>query len=75
MSKKIYAPSMMRALRGRRGLEGDDESQDSEIMQMSPEEVVRQCALWSFGDPVWARYFARWIKESGADIDKLIEEW
>lgn len=68
---KTLPRSMMIALRGRRGLEEDDTSQDEKIMAMSPESQVRQIVAWEFGDNTWADWFANVLRETGADIRKL----
>ena len=68
---KTLPRSMMIALRGRRGLEKDDTSQDEKIMAMSPESQVRQIVAWEFGDNTWTGWFANVLRETGADIRKL----
>jgi hypothetical protein len=57
---------MMECLRGRRDLDEDDTSQDSEIEAMSPVEIVKECAAWRLGDRSWANIFAHWMKAAGA---------
>ena len=61
----------MIALRGRRGLEENDTSQDGEIMAMSPENQVQQIVAWEFGDSSWANWFATVVRVTGANIEKL----
>ena len=68
---KTLPRSMMIALRGRRGLEENDTSQNGEIMAMSPESQVRQVVAWNLGDNAWANWFATVVRETGADIKKL----
>lgn len=61
----------MNALRGRRGLEDDDTSQDKKIMAMSPEEKVREVVAWELGSDGWANQIASLILETGASVKKL----
>jgi hypothetical protein len=63
---------MMRALRGRRGLEADDTSQDEEIFAMKPAQIVLELCAWELGDETWARRIAGWMKLTGATIDEVI---
>lgn len=60
-------PSMMMALRGRRGLDENDTSQDDAIRQMSPGRIVRECAAWELGDGAWASRIAAWMVSAGAN--------
>lgn len=60
---------MMIALRGRSRLEENDTTQDEALVDLSPLEIVRQCAGWYLGDPSWAVTFAKWFKAVG-----IIEE-
>ena len=64
--------SMMKALRGRRDLDGGDTSQDDEIRSMSPAEIVRECAAWKLGDAYWAVRFAEWMRAAGCSPDDLL---
>jgi hypothetical protein len=57
---------MMKMLRGRYGLESDDTSKDRHIREMSPEQIVRECAGWKLGDPYWAKCIAGWMNAVGA---------
>jgi len=65
---KELPDSMMEALRGRRGLNKDDTSSDEEILEMSPTEIVLECAAWHLGDGYWAVLIAAWIDAAGADV-------
>jgi hypothetical protein len=65
MIKPTY--SMWIALRGRRGLEEDDKSQDAEIVKMDPVKAVKECVGWELGDPSWAERIAGWMVAAGAD--------
>lgn len=69
----VQQPSrtMLYALRGRRGLEESDASQDSRILAMAPEQMVRECAAWELGDQHWASRIAGWIVQVGADPKKV----
>ena len=58
--------TMMRNLRGRFGLDDNDTSKDEAIMEMSPEDMVRECVVWELGDPSWASRIAGWMKAVGA---------
>ena len=60
---------MMEALRGRRGLELDDTSQDREILSMGARKTVAEVAAWRLGDPGWGESFYRWYQQVG-----IIEE-
>uniref|UniRef100_A0A6H1Z7P2 Uncharacterized protein n=1 Tax=viral metagenome TaxID=1070528 RepID=A0A6H1Z7P2_9ZZZZ len=72
MSDKNLSGAMMEALRGRRGLDDDDTSQDDEIRTMSPAEIVRECAAWELGDPYWATIFAGWMQAAGCKVEDLV---
>ena len=63
--------SMMGMLRGRRGLDKDDTSQDNEIRAMPGSEVVRECTAWKFGDPYWATLIAGWMDKAGCTVTDL----
>ena len=62
---------MMVALRGRRGLDEADLTQDQEIKAMDPAHAVRECAAWWLGDPGWASKIAGWIKAAGAKVEDV----
>ena len=59
----------MEMLRGRRNLDEDDTSDDSEIEAMPPTKIVRECAAWRLGDPYWANTVAGWMAAAGAKPD------
>jgi len=64
--------SMLEALRGRRGLDEDDASQDDEIRAMPPAEIVRECAAWKLGDAYWAVIFAEWMRAAGCKPEDIL---
>jgi hypothetical protein len=59
-------PSLCLPLRGRLGLDEDDDSRDADILAMSPVEMVREATAWKLGDPSWARIIARYMVVTGA---------
>lgn len=64
--------SMMTYLRGRRNLDLNDNSHDADIMDMSPAEIVTECAHWRLGDGEWATTFAFWMKSAGAKPEDFL---
>ena len=60
--------SMMEMLRGRRGLDEDDTSQDDGIRAMAPSVIVRECTAWELGDGAWATRIARWMDKAGCTV-------
>ena len=63
--------SMMVALRGRRGLDEGDMSQDELIRKMSPGRIVRECTAWDLGDGGWASRIAGWMIRAGAKPEEV----
>jgi hypothetical protein len=63
---------MMEMLRGRRGLEPGDKSQDADIGRLSPVDVVRECVAWRIGDPNWATEIALFMDHAGANPKDFI---
>lgn len=61
---------MLTALRGRRGLDENNDSQDEKIFQMKPEEIVRECSRWYLGCD-WATDIAHWMVAVGAKPDNF----
>jgi len=58
--------SMLIALRGRRGLDENDTSQDALILKMSPAQIVHECTVWYLGDAEWASTIALWMLKAEA---------
>lgn len=58
--------SMMEALRGRAGLEVNDDRFDEKLLKQEPEDIVRQCVAWELGDPDWANRIGCWMHAVGA---------
>lgn len=54
---------ILKMLRGRRGLEQDDKSQDDSIKKMDPMNKLRECLGWKLGDPSWADTILRMAKD------------
>jgi len=71
MSRKSLPFSMMAMLRGRLGLEANDTSRDEDILEMTPDQIVRECAAWKLGDEYWAVIIAGWMKAAGCKIEDL----
>ena len=59
-------PKMMGMLRQRFGLGEGDSSKDTEILKLTPVEVVQECTAWQLGDPGWADQIAGWMVAAGA---------
>ena len=57
---------MMTYLRGRYGLDSFDRSKDAAILELSPEDMVRECTGWKIGDPGWADTIAGLMVAVGA---------
>jgi hypothetical protein len=57
---------LMKKLRMRRGLDGNDTSEDDHIERMSPADKVRDLAGWELGYGGWADTFAMWMRECEA---------
>jgi hypothetical protein len=55
----------LKEMRKRLGIEQNDTSLDSEIMQMSPIDRVRLIAGWELGDPQWADTFKEYFESQG----------
>ena len=69
--KKDIPQFMMEMLRGRRGLEDDDTSQDEKIKKMSPEKIVKECTAWQLGDSSWATVIAEWMAHAQCSVEDL----
>jgi hypothetical protein len=50
----------------RRDLDENDASQDDEITQLSPVQIVRELTMWELGDDSWADSIAFWMIRAGA---------
>lgn len=64
----VCSPSVVAALRGRRGLEDDDDSRDRQILAMSPEERFRETVGWYLGDRRWADDVIGWARTCGLKV-------
>lgn len=52
-------------MRGRMGLDTEDDSRDAVIFSMSPMDRVRLIAGWKLGSDEWADQFKHWFEGQG----------
>lgn len=64
----VLSPSVIIALRGRRGLKEEDDSQDRQILAMSPTERFRRTIGWYFGDEHRADSIVGWARICGLNV-------
>jgi len=64
---------MIEAVRGRMGLEPDDESKDAMIAAMTPRERLCKVCGWHLGDESWAGTIIGWMKECGYTVKEAAQ--
>lgn len=67
-------PAIIGMLRERRGLEPDDNSQDSIIATYPPRKALRELFAWHLGDANWAEITLSWLGDCGFEVKELTEE-
>jgi hypothetical protein len=71
MSAKPPIPEyIMKDLRERIGLENDDTSRDTEIMERLPMDNLRHLCAWEIGDSAWADWMVKRMRDLGIDSIK-----
>ena len=65
--------STIEALRGRRGLDENDNSQDNEILKMDPRKIVSEVCEWELGGSGWDKFFARIMFEAEVTAKDILD--
>lgn len=63
--------SMLEALRGRLTGNPNPDQRAKEIAEMTPAEIIRECAGWYLGDPSWATQIADWMRAANCTVEDL----
>jgi len=68
-NNKKFPNYVMKALRGRRGLDESDKSQDDAINQYTPDRAFRELCAWELGDTSWGSTLLGWVKDCGCEVN------